>query len=195
MTTTRDTHSNPVGCKEDMTIDDIRGLLTGESAEVLADRIGDDRDYAKYRQALTAIDTLLAAYDAATAERDALKARVEELEGRRCENCEDEYRGLCGASCYTLMVDGDDDPDPRPDLLVHRDHYCKAWRPREWPRVQTPQLEREVKGGDIGKEAKAHEPATLAERLEGVTFKAAERLGPRLGAALDEYLDGKEPRA
>lgn len=144
MTTTRDTHSNPVGCVEAMSIDDVRALLTGESAEVLADRIGDWRDYAKYRQALTAISTLLAAINTLTAERDmvwamarrlldsaicdtqaeqdgfrlvaisaldafalkagyegynmesvpnvkaerdALKARVRELEARRCENC------------------------------------------------------------------------------------------------------------
>ena len=53
---------------------------------------------------------------------------------RRCGTCAHEYRGLCGAPCYTLMVDGDDDPDPRPDLLVHRDHFCAAWKAREQPK-------------------------------------------------------------
>jgi len=67
-----------------------------------------------------AMDRVLTALDAATAERDAAQARVRELEARRCADCmwaaQDEDIGELLCECTTLIVE--------------RDWYCKDFAPR-----------------------------------------------------------------
>ena len=75
------------------------------------------------------VRTLLAAYDAATAERDAAQARVRELEARRCASCaewQEKFRGEVRHQCHSALYARDycDPPETPPD------HFCAAWKPR-----------------------------------------------------------------
>ena len=182
MTTTRDTHSNPMGC-----IDEIRARWSVPKALIQPD--GDHSPW----QAREDVQALLAAYDAATAERDALhkmlagtdvhvgdllpprpvkddpamsremlaesqrgveqhmvdigrigaerdalKARVEELEGQVREV----LSNVRVADIYNTAG--------MEELAYRVGHWTRPPQP-----AQTPQLEREVKGGDMGKEPRA----------------------------------------
>jgi len=94
---------------------------------------------AALRDACEDIPALLAALDAATAERDAAQARIRELEGRRCDGCgwarEDcSPDGDTGWKCihrpFQLELWG----PGRVRIWVDPDHSCAAWKPREGER-------------------------------------------------------------
>ena len=163
MTTTRDTHSNPMGC-----VDEIRARWSVPKALIQPD--GDHSPW----QAREDVQALLAAYDAATAERDkykamclgetygdldelradvlrlvkdhvtltaerdTLKARVEEMEGQVREV----LSNVRVADIYNTAG--------MEELAYRVGHWTRPPQP-----AQTPQLEREVKGGDMGKEPRA----------------------------------------
>lgn len=166
MTTTRDTHGNPVGCV-DGNLPNI--CPTCIHAEVCEHNDGGVKACLTYLPA-NVIDTLTAERDAALARAreleagiaftDGLLARVRRRIDEEVQGCDEEVerprtRGDCMAWSEVLG---------RKDGLIAAGNMI-PWRvgdrsfdvviDAEEEPTPTPQLEREVKGGDLGKEGGA----------------------------------------